>query len=265
MSTNTLRIGTALVLLATGATAASARQHSHHGYHAARAHLARAHVARLHSRHHHHGQVLAERTIRGYSRQDAGSSVSRSCLTPDTQALLGRVESTFGPVQIISTCRPGAVVAGTGHPSMHRYGRAVDFDAPAGKKAAIVAWLSANNPGGTMTYAHMGHIHMDTGPRHFVSLGSGGRGARHVASRAYAASRRATLVASMPTSNPGAGNVGTAIATNPGYPPNAGYAANPGYAPNTGWANPGWAKPDRGERARPRRYAHHHHGRHARG
>jgi uncharacterized protein YcbK (DUF882 family) len=54
---------------------------------------------------------------------------------------------------------------------MHRYGRAVDFNAPLGHKAAIVRWLAANNPGGTMTYASMGHIHMDSGPYHFVSLG----------------------------------------------------------------------------------------------
>jgi hypothetical protein len=41
-------------------------------------------------------------------------------------------------------------------------------------------WLAANNTGGTMIYASMGHIHMDTGPYHFVSLGAGARGAsRH--------------------------------------------------------------------------------------
>lgn len=109
-------------------------------------------------------------------------SVSRSCLTRETRQLLDRVEAEFGPVQIVSTCRPGAVIAGTHHASMHRYGRAVDFNAPPGRKAAIVRWLAANNPGGTMTYASMGHIHMDTGPYHFVSLGAGARGAtRHYA------------------------------------------------------------------------------------
>jgi hypothetical protein len=109
-------------------------------------------------------------------------SVSRSCLNRETRQLLDRVEAEFGPVQIVSTCRPGAVIAGTHHASMHRYGRAVDFNAPPGRKAAIVRWLAANNPGGTMTYASMGHIHMDTGPYHFVSLGAGARGAsRHYA------------------------------------------------------------------------------------
>jgi uncharacterized protein YcbK (DUF882 family) len=109
-------------------------------------------------------------------------SVSRSCLNRETRQLLDRVEAEFGAVQIVSTCRPGAVIAGTHHASMHRYGRAVDFNAPPGRKAAIVRWLAANNPGGTMTYASMGHIHMDTGPYHFVSLGAGARGAsRHYA------------------------------------------------------------------------------------
>ena len=59
----------------------------------------------------------------------------------------------------------------TNHASQHRYGKAVDFVAPLGKRAAIVQWLAANNRGGTMTYAHMNHIHMDSGPYHFVSLG----------------------------------------------------------------------------------------------
>ena len=109
-------------------------------------------------------------------------SISRACLTRETRQMLDRVEAEFGPVQIVSTCRPDAVVAGTGHPSMHRYGRAVDFSAPPGRKAAIVRWLAANNPGGTMTYASMSHIHMDTGPYHFVSLGAGAGGTnRHYA------------------------------------------------------------------------------------
>jgi uncharacterized protein YcbK (DUF882 family) len=74
-------------------------------------------------------------------------------------------------VKVISTCRPGAVIAGSGKPSKHRYGLAVDFDAGS-RKQAIVNWLIANHrSGGTMTYARMSHIHVDIGPR-FVSLGS---------------------------------------------------------------------------------------------
>jgi len=107
----------------------------------------------------------------------ASSGTSRSCLTSSARALLGRIESQFGAVQIISTCRPGARIAGTGRVSRHASGNAVDFNA-GGRKAAIVRWLIANHKsGGTMTYAGMSHIHVDIG-YHFVSLGSGGRGYR---------------------------------------------------------------------------------------
>ena len=76
-------------------------------------------------------------------------------------------------MQIISTCRPGARIAGTGRISRHASGNAVDFNA-GGRKAAIVRWLIANHKsGGTMTYAGMSHIHVDIGYR-FVSLDSGG-------------------------------------------------------------------------------------------
>lgn len=108
-----------------------------------------------------------------------GATTSRTCLTPAARNLLDRIESRFGRVQIVSTCRPGAVIAGTNHPSMHRYGMAIDFNAPAGRKAEVVRWLAANNSGGTMTYANMNHIHADVGRYHFVSLGSGGGGSSH--------------------------------------------------------------------------------------
>ena len=47
---------------------------------------------------------------RGAARRGA----SRGCLTPPARALLERIESQFGAMQIISTCRPGARIAGTG-------------------------------------------------------------------------------------------------------------------------------------------------------
>ena len=91
--------------------------------------------------------------------------------------LLGRIESQFGPVSVISSCRPGAVIATTGKPSKHRYGQAIDFEAGS-RKQEIVQWLIANHhSGGTMTYRDMSHIHVDIG-YHFVQLGanSGHRG-----------------------------------------------------------------------------------------
>jgi uncharacterized protein YcbK (DUF882 family) len=104
----------------------------------------------------------------------ASGGASRSCLQPQARALLNRIESQFGPVSIVSTCRPGAVIATSGKPSKHRYGLAIDFNAGS-RKGAIVNWLIKNHhSGGTMTYRGMNHIHVDIGHR-FVSLGAGGR------------------------------------------------------------------------------------------
>jgi hypothetical protein len=104
----------------------------------------------------------------------SGPGTSRACLTRPARALLARIEGQFGPVQVVSTCRPGARIAGTGRISRHASGNAVDFNAGP-RKAAIVRWLIANHhTGGTMTYARMSHIHVDIGPR-FVSLNAGAR------------------------------------------------------------------------------------------
>lgn len=247
MRAYSLRIGVALAFLVTAASVASARQHSHSS--------AYRHAALHDTRHqsHHHAR---HSTIARHDRGDdhhAGDSlgVSRSCLTPDTRSLLSRVEAAFGPVQIVSTCRPGAVVAGTGHPSQHRYGRAVDFNAPSGKKAAVVQWLIANNPsGGTMTYASMGHIHMDTGPRHFVSLNSGSGGGHHHA-------RYATL------SRHDGGTQGAVAAV--GRADTAVYADSATAADVSG-STSGWGPSRSVESAQPRRYAvHHRHVRHNHG
>src|SRR4029077_15532297 len=40
----------------------------------------------------------------------------RKCLQPEVRALLEHVEDVFGPVEVISTCRPGATTAGSGRP-----------------------------------------------------------------------------------------------------------------------------------------------------
>jgi len=106
---------------------------------------------------------------RAMTRYTGGTS--RSCLQPQARALLNRIESRFGSVSIVSTCRSGAVIATTGKPSKHRYGLAIDFDAGS-RKGQIVQWLIANHhSGGTMTYRDMSHIHVDVGAR-FVSLGA---------------------------------------------------------------------------------------------
>ena len=117
-----------------------------------------------------HRNTMAARSFTRY----ASPGTSRGCLTPSARALLSRIESQFGSVQVISTCRPGARIAGSGRISRHASGNAVDFNA-GGRKAAVVRWLIANHKsGGTMTYAGMSHIHVDIG-YHFVALNSGGR------------------------------------------------------------------------------------------
>lgn len=98
----------------------------------------------------------------------------RGCLTPAARALLEQIEARFGPVRLVSTCRTGATIAGSGRPSRHASGNAFDFDAGS-RKVAIVEWLIAHHRGGgTMTYPHMDHIHADIGP-HFVALAGGRR------------------------------------------------------------------------------------------
>jgi Peptidase M15 len=120
---------------------------------------------------------LARRSVTrehsGARNSQHGGGSSRGCLTTAARALLDRIETHFGKMQIISTCRPGAVIAGSGRRSKHATGEAIDFNA-GGRKGQVVRWLIANHKsGGTMTYRGMSHIHVDVG-YHFVSLNSGG-------------------------------------------------------------------------------------------
>jgi hypothetical protein len=119
---------------------------------------------------------LASRGFVSFAR----GGVARTCLTSSARDLLARIEAQFGSVGIVSTCRPGAVIAGSGRPSRHASGNAIDFNAPGGRKTEVVRWLIANHrSGGVMTYSDMNHIHVDIG-HHFVALGapSGGGGHR---------------------------------------------------------------------------------------
>lgn len=141
--------------------------------------------------------VLMTGSFMAFDADARGASSSRSCLSSGARNLLSRIEQNFGKVQVISTCRPGARIRGTGRMSRHASGNAVDFSA-GNRKGAIVRWLIANHhSGGTMTYSGMSHIHVDIG-RRFVSLA--GSRTRVASSRrgnrvAYT-SRRKTHVAS---------------------------------------------------------------------
>lgn len=116
-----------------------------------------------------YGRPIKARAVTSPPRVSGGGS--RRGLTPAALALLARIETKFGPVQVISGYRPGARIAGSGRVSRHASGNAIDFSA-GGRKGSIVKWLIANHKsGGTMTYADMSHIHVDIG-QHFVSLGA---------------------------------------------------------------------------------------------
>lgn len=104
------------------------------------------------------------------------------CLTSETRSLMQSIMRIFGGVQIISTCRAGAVIAKSGKPSYHRYGKAVDFKVSGHSKSKVIAWLRKNHKGGTMTYYDMNHIHVDTGPK-FVALNRSSKGGGKYAKR----------------------------------------------------------------------------------
>jgi hypothetical protein len=114
-------------------------------------------------------------------RGSGGAVASRGCLTGDTRALLSRFEARFGAVKVISTCRPGAVIAGSGRPSQHRYGKAVDFMPKPGQRGPMLAWLRSNANGAVITYGS-GHIHFDTGGYRNYAISAKAR-------RSYARSR----------------------------------------------------------------------------
>src|SRR5262245_15589963 len=116
------------------------------------------------------GALVSDAEARASHGGGGKASTNRGCLTASARDLLNRIEAQFGAVKIVSTCRPGARIRGTGKRSKHATGEAIDFVAPGGRKGEVVRWLIANHrSGGTMTYPRMNHIHVDVGHR-FVSL-----------------------------------------------------------------------------------------------
>lgn len=88
------------------------------------------------------------------------------CMPGSLRSVLGKIRNKFGPVEVVSTHRPGARISGSGNASYHASCRAVDFNPPRGKYGAVVAWLRDNHDGGIGTYScNLHHIHIDTGPR----------------------------------------------------------------------------------------------------
>jgi uncharacterized protein YcbK (DUF882 family) len=106
----------------------------------------------------------------------SSAQTSMSCLPSSVQRTLNQIRAKFGPVRIVSTFRRGAVIAGTGRRSLHASCRAVDFHAPAGKRAAVIAWLRTNHSGGLGIYScGMSHLHIDNGGNYRWNKCVGGR------------------------------------------------------------------------------------------
>ncbi len=110
-----------------------------------------------------------------YAKRKQEANPLWTCLHESGKQLLAHIEAEFGPVDISEGTCVRRTIAGTGVLSQHAYGRAIDFLPSKGhSKQQIVAWLTAHRDegwvSGIMTYATMDHIHVDTGPYHFVAL-----------------------------------------------------------------------------------------------
>lgn len=100
----------------------------------------------------------------GVLAQNGKAGAPMGCVPASLKSVLAEVEQKFGPVEVLSTHRPGAVVARSGHPSLHRDCRAVDFRV-SGRRGGVVAFLRQDpRVLGLGTYRD-GHIHIDNGPR----------------------------------------------------------------------------------------------------
>jgi Peptidase M15 len=103
------------------------------------------------------------------------ASTSTGCLPASLQGALAEVQRKFGPVEVVSTHRPGARIAGTGHRSLHANCQAVDFRPARGTYGAVASYLRGSWQGGVGTYSS-GHIHIDTGANYQWHSGGAARG-----------------------------------------------------------------------------------------
>lgn len=115
----------------------------------------------------------------------AAASTSLGCLTQKTRSIVEQLKERFGSIAIVSTCRPGAMIAGTGRPSYHRWGMAVDFTPLEAKKKAVVNWLYDQKVL-VMTYFNQSHIHFNIGQGQRKILLANANGSRKRHHRRYA-------------------------------------------------------------------------------
>jgi len=93
------------------------------------------------------------------------AAASTSCLPHSIKKKLNEVSRKFGPIQVISTHRPGARIRGSGRQSFHHWCRAVDFIPPKGTYGKVTSYLRSTwSQGYVLTY-RSGHIHIDDARR----------------------------------------------------------------------------------------------------
>lgn len=119
------------------------------------------------------------------------SSTSASSLSLRAQALWGQIKRSFPDAVIVSARRCGATIAGTGQPSYHASGNAIDWKTRS--FAAGVAWSRKHAPGLTMTYPGGSHIHSDVGRWKAYAHGYGGRRARYAGRRSHRVARSTNI------------------------------------------------------------------------
>jgi len=115
--------------------------------------------------------------VTALSARAARADASLGCLPASIKAALARANNACG-IHVISTLRPGARIAGTGHRSMHARCRAADFTSA---KYGCVYRVLAGWPGQLSTDARrMRHVHIDDGRYARFVHGGHRRYARHI-------------------------------------------------------------------------------------
>jgi hypothetical protein len=119
-------------------------------------------------------KVRHERHVK--ARAKVRSTANTACLPYQIKAALEKVNQACG-ITVISTHRPGARIAGTGHPSMHAVCRAADFTT---KNPPCVLQALADWRGKLSTdYHRVRHFHIDDGSYARFAHGGGRHARRH--------------------------------------------------------------------------------------
>jgi hypothetical protein len=105
--------------------------------------------------------AVAHRHVSHHIRYHDVEHVSLAHIIPALAVKTQQIVSICG-CRVISALRPGAVVAGTNHPSLHRDGRAVDLQ---GNPHCIYSMLQGFSGGYSIDYNVVHHVHVSLGGR----------------------------------------------------------------------------------------------------